>query len=82
MAHEASTPQTDFNLQSGRWIPVLRANGKPERVGIRPALVKAGAILQLAASNPMENVALLRFLLAVLMCRSNVRLGGAACNPA
>lgn len=60
----------EFNLIIERWIPVLLANGRAERVGIRTALLQAGRIRQIAASNPMDNVALLRFLLAVLMwCR-------------
>ncbi|MCC7313757.1 MAG: type I-E CRISPR-associated protein Cse1/CasA [Planctomycetes bacterium] len=57
----------NFNLVDESWIPVLRANGHFEKLGIRRALTKAGAIRQIAASNPMDNVALLRFLLAVLM---------------
>lgn len=55
-----------FNLLVEKWIPVLRANGRPARVSIRDALTEAGGIRQIAASNPMDNVALLRFLLAVL----------------
>ncbi|MCL4199412.1 MAG: type I-E CRISPR-associated protein Cse1/CasA [Phycisphaerales bacterium] len=59
-----------FNLIEEDWIPVLLANGRFERVGIRRALTEAGRIRQIAASNPMDNVALLRFLLAVLLwCR-------------
>lgn len=57
----------NFNLIDESWIPVLRANGRFERLGIRRVLTEAGAIRQIAASNPMDNVALLRFLLAVLM---------------
>jgi len=55
-----------FNLLDKRWIPVLYADGRADRVGIRKALTEAGAIRQIAASNPMDNVALLRLLLAVL----------------
>jgi hypothetical protein len=63
-----------FNLTTERWIPVLRANGRFERVGIRAALLEAGNIRQIAASNPMDNVALLRFLLAVLMwCKDDAK---------
>ncbi|HRQ71641.1 MAG TPA: type I-E CRISPR-associated protein Cse1/CasA [Phycisphaerales bacterium] len=59
-----------FNLITEPWIPVLRINGRFERIGIRTALAEAGRIRQIAASNPMDNVALLRFLLAVLLwCR-------------
>lgn len=64
-----------FNLVTEPWIPVLRCNGRAERVGIRAALAEAGSIRQIAASNPMDNVALLRFLLAVLLwCRPGVRV--------
>lgn len=59
-----------FNLIDAAWIPVLWRDGRFERVGIRRALTEAGRIRQIAASNPMDNVALLRFLLAVLLwCR-------------
>lgn len=65
---------SDFNLIDEPWIPVLRVNGEYERLGIRKALTEAGRIRQIAASNPMDNVALLRFLLAVLMwCRPELR---------
>jgi len=61
------TPKPDhYNLLENRWIPILRTNGTFERVGIRRALTDAGHIRQIAASNPMDNVALLRLLLAVL----------------
>ena len=43
-----------------------------ERVGILGALEKADRIRQIAASNPMDRVAILRFLLAVLYwCKGN-----------
>jgi len=45
---------SDTNLLTMPWIPVLRTNGKCERVGIRKALTEAGSIRQIAASNPME----------------------------
>jgi CRISPR system Cascade subunit CasA len=56
----------NYNLLEEDWIPVLRTNGRAERVGIRTALLEAGSIRQIAASNPIDNVALLRLLLAVL----------------
>jgi len=56
----------NYNLLVEEWIPILRTNGKFERVGIWTALTEAGRIRQIAASNPMDNVALLRLLLAVL----------------
>jgi len=63
----------DTNLLTMRWIPVLRTNGKCERVGIRMALTEAGTIRQIASSNPMDNVALLRLLLAVLQwCKATL----------
>jgi hypothetical protein len=55
-----------FNLLDERWIPILRTDGQAERVGIHEALINASNIRQIAASNPMDNVALLRLLLAVL----------------
>jgi len=55
----------DANLLTMPWIPVLWSNGvwndsQPPRVGIFTALTQAGKIRQIAASNPMDNVALLR----------------------
>ena len=55
-----------MNLLYESWIPVLYRNGKAERVGIRKALHDAHKIRQIAASNPMDRVAILRFLLALL----------------
>ncbi|GAH89522.1 unnamed protein product, partial [marine sediment metagenome] len=49
-----------YNLLEERWIPVLRTDGKACRLGITAALTEAGKIRQIAASNPMDNVALLR----------------------
>jgi hypothetical protein len=61
-----------FNLLDEPWIPVLRLTGQSDRVGIRKALLEAGNIRQIAASNPMDRVALLRFLLAILYwCKGN-----------
>ncbi len=63
----------EYNLLDEEWIPVLYGNGGWERVGIRKALQDAGRIRQIVASNPMDNVALLRFLLAVLVwCRGEL----------
>ncbi|MBX3382056.1 MAG: type I-E CRISPR-associated protein Cse1/CasA [Phycisphaeraceae bacterium] len=77
-----------FNLLTEKWIPVLRTNGRAERVGVLTALREAGKIRQIAASNPLDNVALLRFLLAVMLwCRpemseaDRVSLEGAAGVP-
>lgn len=61
-----------FNLLDEKWIPVLWQCGSSERVGIRTALTQAGRIRQIAATNPMDRMALLRFLLAILYwCRGN-----------
>jgi CRISPR type I-E-associated protein CasA/Cse1 len=56
----------NYNLLVEQWIPVLWTDGKPGRVGIREALTQAGRIRQIAATNPMDRVAILRFLLALL----------------
>ena len=62
-----------FNLLEETWIPVLYRDGSWQRVGIREALAEGGGIWQIAASNPMDNVALLRLLLAVLRwCKASV----------
>lgn len=78
----------EFNLLDAKWIPVLYRNGRFDRLGIIRTLADAGAIRQIAASNPMDNVALLRFLLAMLLwCRPELseddrrRLDGAAGVP-
>ena len=55
-----------YNLAVEPWIPMLRQDGTSTRVGIMEALADARAIRTIAASNPMDRVALLRFLLAVL----------------
>ena len=60
-----------FNLLTEPWIPMLWCNGRAERVGIREALTRAGEIRQVASSNPLDNVALVPLLLAVLQwCKS------------
>ena len=62
----------DYNLLEERWIPVLWADGKTSREGIKKVLTHAAHIRQIAASNPMDRVAILRFLLALLYwCRGN-----------
>ncbi|MBI2843433.1 MAG: type I-E CRISPR-associated protein Cse1/CasA [Armatimonadetes bacterium] len=63
-----------FNLVDEKpgWIPVLYHDGAVDRVSILEALEKASEIRQIAASNPMDRVAILRFLLAVLYwCKGN-----------
>ena len=62
----------NYNLLDEDWIPVLYRNGEYKRVGIRAAFEDAGRIRQIAASNPMDRVAILRFLLALLYwCKGN-----------
>ncbi len=62
----------NYNLLDEQWIPVLYRDGRYDRVGIRKALEDAGQIRQIAASNPMDRIAILRFLLALLYwCKGN-----------
>ena len=62
----------NYNLLEEKWIPVLYRDGQSDRVPIRRALEDAGRIRQIAASNPMDRVAILRFLLALLYwCKGN-----------
>ncbi|HNR35417.1 MAG TPA: type I-E CRISPR-associated protein Cse1/CasA [Candidatus Hydrogenedentes bacterium] len=62
----------EYNLLDESWIPVLYRNGCFIRIGIRKALEDAHRIRTIAASNPMDRVAILRFLLALLYwCKGN-----------
>jgi len=66
--------QGTFNLLEEKWIPVLYVDGKTDRLGIIETLKEAGRIRQIAASNPMDRVALPRFLMAVLLwCKENAK---------
>ena len=47
----------NFNLLDEEWIPVLRRDGRPDRLGIRAALTQASRIRQVAAPNPMDRIA-------------------------
>lgn len=61
-----------YNLLTEHWIPVLYHNGSWKRIGILEVLKDSGNIRQIAASNPMDNIAILRFLLALLYwCKGN-----------
>ena len=61
-----------FTLLEEEWIPALYHNGEWKRIGILQAFEDAGRIRQIAASNPMDRVAILRFLLALLYwCQGN-----------
>lgn len=72
-----------YNLLDEKWLPVLWVDGKYGRVGIREALTQAHRIRQVAASSPMDRVAVLRFLLALLYwCRGNPQdTAGAPADP-
>ncbi|MBC8204265.1 MAG: type I-E CRISPR-associated protein Cse1/CasA [FCB group bacterium] len=62
----------NFNLLDEKWIPVLYHNGRWDREGILTTFREADKIRHIAASNPMDRVAILRFLLALLYwCRGN-----------
>lgn len=62
----------NYNLLEEKWIPVLWKDGHSGRVGIVEAFTQAGRIRQIAASNPMDRMAILRFLLALLYwCKGN-----------
>ena len=70
-----------FNLLEDPFIPVLWLDGcsGEYRVGIKRALTQAARVRQIAASNPMDNVALLRLLLAVLQwCKGDATDGDRA----
>ncbi|HUY14521.1 MAG TPA: type I-E CRISPR-associated protein Cse1/CasA [Terriglobia bacterium] len=56
----------NYNLLEEKWIPVLWQYGHSDRVGVIEALSQAGRIRQIAASNPMDRLAILRFLLVLL----------------
>ncbi len=61
-----------YNLLDEGWIPILYADGKLSHVGIKEAFTQASGIRQIAASNPMDRVAVFRFLLALLYwCQGN-----------
>lgn len=64
---------TNYNLLVEPWIPVLWGCGRAGRVGIREAFMQAGRIRRIAGTNPMDNAAILRLLLAVLhWCKSTM----------
>lgn len=71
----------DYNLLEESWIPVLYTNGEFHHVGITEALTQATRIREIAANNPMDRLAVLRFLLAVLCwCRGNPSHGANSRN--
>ncbi len=61
-----------YNLLDENWIPVLYLNGEFTRLSVKKTLEDAHLIRQIAASNPMDRVAIIRFLLAILYwCKGN-----------
>jgi len=54
-----------YDLLEESWIPVLYTDGRYDHVGILKALDDAGRIREVAASNPMDRLALLRFLISL-----------------
>jgi hypothetical protein len=62
----------NYNLLEEKWIPVIFKDGAVKRVNILEAFTQASRIREIAASNPMDRVAILRFLLAALYwCQGN-----------
>lgn len=55
-----------FNLLTDPWLPVLPAAGPPRSVSLLEALTQAHEFRGLALAHPLEHVAALRLLLAVL----------------
>ena len=55
-----------FNLTEESWIRVMTAEGRVETVTLSEALTRAHAYRGLAGETPTQDVAMLRFLLAVL----------------
>jgi CRISPR system Cascade subunit CasA len=55
-----------FDLLRAPWIPVLRADGTPTRLGIREALARAHELLAIDDASPLVTVAVHRLLLAIL----------------
>jgi hypothetical protein len=61
-----------YNLLDERWIPALFNDGELRWVGITEVFAEADKIREIASSSPLDRLAVLRFLLAVLYwCRGN-----------
>ena len=71
----------NFNLLVEPWIPVLGNDGTTSRLGILEVLNQAHSIKQIAASNPMDRIALHRFLLSVLYWCQGSPEDHLSCNP-
>ncbi|MCS6803448.1 MAG: type I-E CRISPR-associated protein Cse1/CasA, partial [Dehalococcoidia bacterium] len=56
-----------FSLLDEGWIPVMRNDGTTVEVGLREALLDAPTFRGLACSNPLEQVVLIRLLVAILL---------------
>jgi len=55
-----------FNLITDAWIPILPTSGSPREVGLLEALERAHEFRGLALAHPLEHMAVLRLLLAIL----------------
>ncbi len=75
VAGDGKASAMSYNLLEEHWIPVLYRDGRYARVGIRTALGESGRIREIAASNPMDRVAMLRFLLSLQYWCLGVPLG-------
>lgn len=65
-----------YDLLEEPWIPLVYGDGEVRRAGVLQALRDAGKVRQVAASNPLDRVAILRFLLALLYwCRGSPAAG-------
>ena len=61
-----------FNLLDEEWIPIVCNDGMYRHQGILSVFQNAHLIREIASSNPMDRIAVLRFLLAVLYwCKGN-----------
>ena len=62
----------NYNLVTEHWMPVLFRNGAVKLLGIKETLLRAHDICHIAATNPMDRLAVIRFLLAILYwCKGN-----------
>lgn len=67
-----------YNLLEEQWIPVLWRDGRCSRVSVLEAFEEAHRIREIAAPNPMDRLAILRFLPGVFY-RCRERLYGRRC---
>lgn len=62
----------NHNLVTEPWIPVLFHNGAVKYLGIKETFLQAHSIRQIAATNPMDKLSIIRLLLAILYwCKGN-----------